>query len=118
MEIVCITAEEATELQKKRIAFFSELASKSGSLENFAYDNDEKMAIVGIELKNEGKYVSLYMQLDFSEYEQYHIIETPTGTLTCSNVIRLQEYCANMVKNVLTGEYVDEEDIIKEYGKK
>lgn len=117
MNLVDMTQEERLDMQRKRCAYFKSIANKYNSLEEFIKDNDEKFAILGIELIDEKKYVSLRLQLDYSEYDQYHIIPTPSGQLTCSHVIWFQdEYCANFIRNLRTKEYLDDEDdILNEY---
>ena len=117
MDLVCMTSEQRLEMQRKRYAQFKEIAEKYNSFQSFIKDNDEKFATVGIELNGGEESASIYIQLDFTEYEQYHIIQMPSGQLTCSPIIWYQdEYGCNSLRNVVTGEDVeDEDDIWKEY---
>lgn len=111
MDLVNMTREQRLEMQRKRIAYFKEIAQQYNSLQDFIKDNDEKFAIVGIELRAYKNHISLYMQLDYSEYDEYFIIMTSSGHLTCSPIVGFQdEYCANFQRNTDTGEYVDDED--------
>ena len=113
MDLVVMTSEQRLEMQRKRYAYFKEIAEKYNSFKSFIKDNDEKFAIVGIELNGDEESASLYIQLDYTEYEQYHIIQLPSGQLTCSPVIWYKdEFCCNSLRNVLTAEDVDDENDI------
>ena len=115
MDLVDMTSEERLEMQRKRYAYFKEIANKYNSVKDFIKDNDEKFAIVGIELNGGEESASLYLQLSYTEYEQYHIIRMPSGQLTCSHIIWYQDdFCANSLRNVVTGvDVADMEDIDK-----
>ena len=117
MDLIDMTREQRLNLQLKRRALFTKIASGYNSLEDFTRDYDEKLAILGIELTYHNDYVSIRMDFVCGEYDQYYIITTPSGSLTCSPIIGLQdEYCANLLRNIITGEYVDdEEDVFKYY---
>ena len=108
MDFGTLTSEKRLEMQRKRYAYFKEIANKYSSFRNFIKDNDEKFAIVGIELNGDNESASLYIQLNYTDYEQYNIIQLPSGQLTCSPVIWYQdEYCCNSLRNVVTGEDVE-----------
>ena len=116
MDLIDMNREQRLELQLKRKALFTKIASKYNSLEDFTRDYDEKLAILGIELTYHNDHVSLRMELGWGEYDQYYILTSPSGRLTCSPIIGLQdEYCANLLRNIVTGEYVDDEDDIFKY---
>lgn len=72
---------------------------------------------MGIELYQENpSYLSLHIQLDYQDYETYHIIKGDNGQLTVSDIIWWQDlYCANSLLNISTGESADEEDIPRCY---
>lgn len=72
---------------------------------------------MGIELYQENpSYLSLRIQLDYQDYETYHIVKGDDGKLTVSDIIWWQDlYCANSVLNISTGENADEEDIPQSY---
>lgn len=100
----------------KRHAYFSALASEFNSLEEFAKANDEWLAIMGIEFRAGDSYHDLYIQLDFTEYECYHVVPGDDGKLTVSHVIWWQDFtCANSLLNIFTGKEADEEDILTCY---
>ena len=110
MNLEVMTSEKRLEMQRKRYAYFKEIAEKYNSFQSFIKDNDEKFAIVGIELEGDEESASLYIQLNYTDYELYYIIQKPSGQLTCSPVIWYQdEYCCNSLRNVVTGEYVEED---------
>ena len=122
MDFSDFTIEDRYEMMKKRQAYFAELASKSDSFKDFFERNDEWLAIVGVELfpgndETPNDYIALRIQLDYTDYETYHIIKTPDGRLTASQVIWWQDnFCCNSLRNVITGnDNSEEEDIIKEY---
>lgn len=113
MNFDVMTSEERLEMQRKRYAYFKEIAEKYNSFQSFIKDNDEKFAIVGIELNGDEESASLYIQLNYTDYELYHIIQLPSGQLTCSPVIWYQdEYCCNSLRNVVAGEDIDDEEEI------
>lgn len=117
MDLGALTGEQRLEFQRKRVAYFKGIAEKYNSIQDFIKDNEEKFAILGIELSGGEESASLYIQLDFTDYEQYDVIQTPSGQLTCSHIIWWKdEWCCTSFRNVITGEDVDDEDEIwKEY---
>lgn len=115
MDFSKMTDEQVYEIRRKRHACFSAIAEEYDSFEEFVKANDEWFAIMGIELFEEEKYIKLHIQLDFSEYETYHVILGANGKLTVSHVIGCEDMCANVLFNVFTENYADEEDIWTEY---
>ena len=117
MDSEILMSEQRLEMQRKRVAYFKEIAEKYNSIQEFINDNEEKFAILGIELSGGNKSASLYIQLDYIDYEQYHIIQKPSGQLTCSHIIWFKDIlCENSLWNPISGKYVyDEDDIWKEY---
>lgn len=59
MNLVDLTQEERLEMQRKHYTYFKSIANKYNSLVDFIEDNDEKFAILGIELIDEKNYISL-----------------------------------------------------------
>lgn len=116
MDLVCMSDKELFEWRRKRHAHFTSIVKDYTSFDDFVKDWDEKMALWGIEVTKEENYVSLRMQFDFSDYECYHVIMGPDGHLAMSGVIWCEELCANMLVNIFTENYVDEEDITTTYG--
>lgn len=103
------------ELMRKRQAYFSGIADEYESLEEFTNTQKEWFELLGIELYQESpSYLSLRIQLDYTDYETYHIIYGDNGHLTVSDIIWWQDlYCANSLLNIQTGEHADEENITK-----
>lgn len=103
------------EMMRKRQAYFSAVADEYESLEEFIKTQKEWLELLGIELYQENpSYLSLRIQLDFTDYETYHIIYGDNGHLTVSDIIWWQDlYCANSIMNIQTGVHADEEDITK-----
>ncbi len=113
MDLTDMTFEERYAMMRKRHAFLHEIATQYSSLEAFASERDEWFAVRGIELTFCEKYISLYIQLDYTEYEEYYVIPGKDGHLTISEVIMWQdECCANTYLNIFDLSYPDEEDIL------
>lgn len=111
-----MTDEQVHEMRRKRHAYFSAIAEKYETFEAFTQANEEWLAVMGIALWPGEEYLSLHMQLDYPEYERYHVIPGPNGKLTVSHVIWCEYLCANMLFNIFTESYdVDEEDILTQY---
>ena len=116
MDLGAMTSEQRLEMQRKRVTYFKEIAEKYNSIQVFIKDNEEKFAILGIELSGGDESASLYIQLDYTDYEQYHIIQKPSGQLTCSHIIWFKDNCwENSLWNAISGKYVYEEEDIWKY---
>ena len=104
-------------MMRERQAYFSAIAEEYESFEEFTDTQKMWLDIMGIDLYQENpSYLSLRIQLDYQDYETYHIIKGEDGKLTVSDVIWWQDlYCANSVLNISTGENADEEDIPRCY---
>lgn len=104
-------------MMRERQAYFSAIAEEYESFEEFTNTQKMWLDIMGIDLYQENpSYLSLRIQLDYQDYETYHIIKGEDGKLTVSDVIWWQDlYCANSVLNISTGENADEEDIPRCY---
>ena len=101
-------------MMRKRQSYFKEIAKGYESFDEFVKAQEEKFEILGIELYDEESYISLRIQLDYNDYETYHIVMGDNGHLTVSDIIWWQDlYCANSVMNIQTGKSADEEDIPK-----
>lgn len=109
--------EKRLEMMRNRQAYFSAVAEEYESFDEFIRTQKEWLEIFGIELSQDNEsYLSLRIQLDYTDYETYHIINGDDGHLTVSDIIWWQDlYCANSIMNIQTGESADEEDIIKFY---
>ncbi len=99
------------ELMRKRRAHFMEIVKDYDSMADFNRDWDEKMCMFGIELNGGDTRTSLYMQLDYTEYETYYVVIGVDGSLTVSHVVGWNDCCANSYINLLTGERANDEDI-------
>lgn len=105
--------EERYKMMRKRHAFLCNIVKPYSSLEKLARDKDEWFAMLGIDTYLYEKYISLYIQLDYTEYEEYYVIPGKDGHLTISEVIMWQdECCANTYLNIFDLSYPDEEDIL------
>lgn len=105
--------EKRLEMMRKRQAYFSAVAEEYESFDDFIKTQKDWFEIFGIELSQDNEsYLSLRMQLDYTDYETYHVINGEDGHLTVSDIIWWQDlYCANSLLNIQTGESADEEDI-------
>ena len=109
--------EKRLDMMRKRQAYFSAVAEEYESFEEFIRTQKDWLEIFGIELSQDDKtYLSLRIQLDYTYYETYHIINGEDGHLAVSDIIWWQDlYCANSIMNIQTGESADEEDIPRCY---
>lgn len=109
--------DKRLKMMRERQAYFSAVADEYDSFEEFVKTQKMWLDIMGIELYQENpSYLSLRIQLDYQDYETYHIVKGDDGKLTVSDIIWWQDlYCANSVLNISTGENADEEDIPRCY---
>ena len=109
--------ERRLDMMRKRQAYFSAVAEEYESFDEFIRTQKDWLEIFGIELSQDAKsYLSLRIQLDYTDYETYHIINSEDEHLTVSDIIWWQDlYCANSIMNIQTGESADEEDIPRCY---
>lgn len=108
--------KESIAKMHKRHSFLSDIVDKYTNLEDFARDKSEFFKMMGVDVGSGEKYVSLYFQLDYNEYEQYFVVPTKDGRLAVSHVIWWQnEVCANEILNIFTGETYDDDDVIYTY---
>lgn len=99
MDLVDMTFEERLAMMRKRQVFLSQFTVGCSKFEEFIKANDEKLAIMGIELTykpgNE-HHITLWFQLGYTEYEAFHVVHSKTGSLEISNIIWWQNnYCCN-----------------------
>lgn len=113
MDLTDMSREERYAMMRKRHAFFYAMVKSYTSLKEFAKEKDEWFAMMGVELTLGSNVISLYMQLDYGEYETYYIIPGKDGRLTVSEVISWQDpYCYNDDINIFTEESVKEDEIL------
>ena len=104
--------EDRLEMMRKRQAYFSAIAEEYTSFADFIKAQDIWLAIMGIELTDCGRYVKLYIQLDFSEYEEYYVIMTDAGYLSVSDIVMWNDdVCCTSYIDINIGEASDEESI-------
>lgn len=115
MELTVMSTEERIEMARKRQSYFSAVAEEYTSFDDFIRTQDFWLAIMGIQLTEYDDRLELYIQLDFTEYEQYYVVKTLEGNLTVSDIILWNEDCSNSWLNIATGKCADEEDIFKCY---
>ena len=97
----------------KRYDFLSEIVKEYTNLEDFAREKSEFFEMMGVEVDSGEKYVSLYFQPDYNEYEQYFVVLTGDDKLAVSHIIWWQnEVCANEILYIFTGETCDNDDAI------
>lgn len=97
---------------QKRIAFIQETVNGYSSLEDYARDKDEWLAVRGIALSLMNDCISLCNYIEYNDYENYYIVPTADGGLAVSHVILWHDPCC--ANNVLK-ENADEEDILTAY---
>lgn len=104
MNLLNMNFEERLAMMRKRQAFLSQFTEGCSTFEDFIKANDEKLAIMGIELKhNPGNdhHITLWIQLDYTDYEAYHVVHAVEGGLEISNIIWWQDdYCANDLMDI------------------
>lgn len=102
------------EMMRKRQAYFSAIAEEYTSFAGFIQAQDMWLAIMGIELTDCGLYLKLYIQLDFSEYEEYYVIHDDDGQLTVSDIATWNNNeCYTSYINISTGKSTEKESIFK-----
>lgn len=97
---------------RERWAFFSVIAGNYASSEAFVRENGHWLDMVGIELIESERCLTLCIRLEYSDYEEYHIMPGGCGFLTVSPVVGFQDdRCANRLINIDTGEDAGADDI-------
>lgn len=94
MDLVYMTDDERIEMMRKRHAFFSKMVEGYTDLHMFFKDNDERFAIMGMELSEFDTHLQIYIQLDFTEYECYYIDKENRGKLVVRNTVSWDDCCA------------------------
>ena len=89
-----MTDDERIEMMRKRHAFFSKMVEGYTDLHMFFKDNDERFAIMGMELSEFDTHLQIYIQLDFTEYECYYIDKDNRGKLVVRNTVSWDDCCA------------------------
>lgn len=112
MDIIGMSKEGRLGMMRRRQAYFAAVAEEYNTFDEFIKSQEMWLAIMGIQLTLSGEYLESYIQLDFTEYEQYYIIKTQDGPLTVSDIALWQDgYCCNSWLNISTGNRADEKDI-------
>lgn len=97
---------------RERQAYFTAMAEKYASFEAFVEEHGYWLDMVGIKLIEGANYLMLHIQLDCTDYEDYYITYGHNGHLTISNIVGFQDdWCANRLINIFTGEVAEENDI-------
>ncbi len=94
MDLVYMTEDKRIEMMRKRHAFFSKMVEGYTDLHMFFKDNDERFAIMGMELSEFDTHLQIYIQLDFTEYEYYYIDKDEQGNLVVRNTVSWDDCCA------------------------
>lgn len=99
---------------RQRHASFMEIVKEYTSFSDFLHDWEGLMTLFGTEVCAGSDRIDLRIQIDYTDYEEYHVIMGKDGHLTMSAAAWWQnERCANELTNIFTGEDADEEDIVK-----
>lgn len=122
MDLAAMSNRARFEWMRKRQSFLNDIVKSYTSLTELVKDKDEWFALRGIDLTKEddNEYASIYMWLDYGEYDAYFVIPDKRGHLTISEIVLWQDdCCANTyvnpikaVDNPYAGFGVDEEDIL------
>jgi hypothetical protein len=122
MDLAVMSNRERFEWMRKRQSFLNDIVKSYTSLTELVKDKDEWFALRGIDLTKEddNEYASIYMWLDYGEYDAYFVIPDKNGHLTISEIVLWQDdCCANTyvnpfkaINNPNAGFGVDEEDIL------
>ena len=83
-----MTFEGRCDMKQKRLALLSQTVEGYSSLEDYARDWDEWLAIIGMNLQLNKKYISIDNWLDGYEYGTYYIIPTTDVRLTIKDKIK------------------------------
>ena len=98
---------------RERQAYFAAIAEKYASFEVFIQENGYWLDMAGIELIEGAHCLTLHIQLDCTDYEEYYIIYGKDGHLTISAIVSFQDdCCVNRLINIFTEEGVEEKDIL------
>ena len=98
MDLTAMTFEERLAIMRKRQAFLSQFTEGCSNFDEFIAANDEKLAVMGIELQHtpgNDHHTTLWVQLSNSDYEAYHVVHDGYGGLEISNIIWWQDNCCN-----------------------
>ena len=80
--------EKRLKMIRERQAYFSAVAEECETFDDFIKAQKMWLDIMGIELYQENPlYLSLRIQLDYTDYETYHIVKGNDGKLTVSDII-------------------------------
>lgn len=114
MDLVNMTEQERFMWMRKRHTHFTAIVKGYTSFENLIRDWEEKMALWGVEMTNCGEYIRLHIQLDITEYEDYHVVMGAYGHLTISPAVWWEENYANTLSDIFTGHHLEAEDITRQ----
>lgn len=102
------------EMMRMRQAYFSAVAEEYTSFSDFIKAQDMWLAIMGVELTDCRRYLKLYIQLDFAEYEEYYVTMGEDGHLTVSDIVMWNDNaCCTGYINISTGKSADKESVLQ-----
>ena len=107
MELYVSKREEQLALMRKRHAHFTDIVKDYTSFDDFMRDWDEKMALWGVEASKGENCISLYIQMDYNQYEDYTVIMGKEGHLEIDTEVWWNELCTNTVTDIFTGENIN-----------
>lgn len=98
------TRKDALALMRKRHALFTEIVKDYTSFDDFMRDWDEKMALFGVEATQGKNGITLYLLLEYTEYEYYGISMSKDGHLEIDPVVTWNYLCSTTDTNIFTEE--------------
>ena len=123
MDLVAMSNKERFDWMRKRQWFLNDIVKSYTSLAELVKEKDEWFALRGINLltkEDDEEYVSIYMWLDYGEYDAYFVIPDKKGHLTISEIVLWQDDCCantfvnpfNAIEDCYAGFGVDDGDIL------
>lgn len=116
LKVLCEERDRRKAIMFKRHALFTSLISDSESLDDFYKEYSELLELLGIDMyfmkrRHSGeKCLALWIQLDYTEYEEYFIYEK-NGKLRVSGTVSWQnEVCANEDWDIKPDDNEEEEE--------
>lgn len=103
---------EGLSKMRHRHTGFMEIVKEYTSFDDFLRDWEYLMTLFGTEVYEGSDCISLRIQIDDTDYEEYHVIMGRSGHLTMSAAAWWQnDCCANELTNIFTGKAVEIDDI-------
>ena len=91
---------------RKRHAGFTKIVKDYTSFDDFMNDWYEKMTLFGTDVNQGPNGISLRIQIDYTDYEEYHVIMGEDGHLDMDPEVEWEWLCASRLTNIFSGEDV------------